>query len=315
MKFLILASLFVLSVVAEPEAEPQHHTAGFVRYTNGALVPEDTDSVKLAKAAHLSTKAFQPMPLQYVLKNMKTLKTPVTYAGTPYAHMPLNPYYGVYQPQVYGLQHQKVVAPQVYGGHIYQPHVYSMPAVHHMGKRDAEAEPEAEADAQYLSYYGTPATTYTGTYRYPAVYTSAYAYPTPAVKTAYTTAYRYPTAVNAAYTTSAYRFPTTYTTGAYRYPATVSTAYTAAGAYGLPAVHALGKREAEAEPEAEAEAQWLNYYGTPFTYNNAINRAYTIPSTYTYNTAFNTAYTYPSTYTYSTGYPYAYNGYPYAFRG
>merc|ERR1711963_124969 len=245
--------------------------------------------------------AFQPMPLQYVLKNMKTLKTPVTYAGTPYAHMPINPYYGVYQPQVYGLQHQKVVAPQVYGGHIYQPHVYSMPAVHHMGKREAEDEPEAEADAQYLSYYGTPATTYTGTYRYPAVYTSAYAYPTPAVKTAYTT--------------SAYRFPPTYTTGAYRYPATVSTAYTAAGAYGLPAVHALGKREAEAEPEAEAEAQWLNYYGTPFTYNNAINRAYTIPSTYTYNTALNTAYTYPSTYTYSTGYPYAYNGYPYAFRG
>merc|ERR1719346_379781 len=211
------------------------------------------------------------MPLQYVLKNMKTLKTPVTYAGTPYAHMPLNPYYGVYQPQVYGLQHQKVVAPQVYGGHIYQPHVYGMPAVHHMGKREAEAEPEAEADAQYLSYYGTPATTYTGTYRYPSVYTSAY---------------RYPTAVNAAYTTSAYRFPTTYTTGAYRYPATVSTAYTAAGAYGLPAVHALGKREAEAEPEAEAEAQWLNYYGTPFTYNNAINRAYTIPSTYTYSTGY-----------------------------
>ena len=38
--FQILASLFVLSVVAEPEAEPQHHTAGFVAYTNGALVPE-----------------------------------------------------------------------------------------------------------------------------------------------------------------------------------------------------------------------------------------------------------------------------------
>ena len=38
--FQILASLFVLSVVAEPEAEPQHHTAGFTAYTNGALVPE-----------------------------------------------------------------------------------------------------------------------------------------------------------------------------------------------------------------------------------------------------------------------------------
>ena len=38
--FQILASLFVLSVVAEPEAEPQHHTAGFTAYTNGALVPQ-----------------------------------------------------------------------------------------------------------------------------------------------------------------------------------------------------------------------------------------------------------------------------------
>ena len=27
-------------MVAEPEAEPQHHTAGFTAYTNGALVPE-----------------------------------------------------------------------------------------------------------------------------------------------------------------------------------------------------------------------------------------------------------------------------------
>ena len=44
--FQILATLFVPSVVAEPEAEPQNYTSGFVaytniyRFTNGALVPE-----------------------------------------------------------------------------------------------------------------------------------------------------------------------------------------------------------------------------------------------------------------------------------
>merc|ERR1712172_132257 len=63
MKFLILASLFVLSVVADPEAEAQHgldlthKTSGFVRYTNGAITPEDTDSVKAAKIQHHTLKA------------------------------------------------------------------------------------------------------------------------------------------------------------------------------------------------------------------------------------------------------------------
>jgi len=254
MKFLILASLFVLSVVAEPEAEPQHHTAGFVAYTNGALVPEDTDSVKAAKIQHLTAKAAlyaHQMPLKY------------------------------YQPQVYGVQHQQllqvprvgvlphhVVAPQVYlggssqvyGHHVYQPHVYGLPALRHFGKREAEAEPEAEAEAeaQFMNYYGTPASTYPVTYasqtgfRYP--YASAYTgYPTTTAYTGYpaTTAY------------TGYPATTAYT----GYPAT--TAYT-----GYPATTAY-----TGYPTTTA------YKGYPYTYN-------TLPTT-TFNTAYNTYGTYP----------------------
>merc|ERR1711956_84048 len=182
MKFLILASLFVLSVVVDPEAEAEairpldltHKTSGFVRYTNGAITPEDTDSVKAAKIQHHTLKA--------ALTDNK--KTPFAYA---FNHQ-------VYQPQVYGLHHQQqfaahqvapqnfyglhrqqqAFAPQVYGAHhqrqFVAPQVYGLhrqqQAVRYLGKRDAEAEPEAEAEAeaeaQYLSsqyygqYYGTP---------------------------------------------------------------------------------------------------------------------------------------------------------------
>merc|ERR1711935_181489 len=197
------------SVVAEPEAEPQHHTAGFVAYTNGALVPEDTDSVKAAKIQHLTAKAAlyaHQMPLKY------------------------------YQPQVYGVQHQQllqvprvgvlphhVVAPQVYlggssqvyGHHVYQPHVYGLPALRHFGKREAKAEPEAEAEAQYMNYYGTPASTYPVTYGYP---TAAYnRYPATTAYTGYpATAYTgYPTttAYTGYPTTTAYKgYPYTYNT-------------------------------------------------------------------------------------------------------
>ena len=49
-------------MVADPEAEAQfpldltHKTSGFVRYTNGAITPEDTDSVKAAKIQHHTLK-------------------------------------------------------------------------------------------------------------------------------------------------------------------------------------------------------------------------------------------------------------------
>jgi len=233
MKFLILASLFVLSVVADPEAEAQHgfthKTSGFVRYTNGAITPEDTDSVKAAKIQH------------HTLKAALTARKPVTYAA-------VNPFHQVYQPQVYGLHHQQqLVAPQVYGLHrqhqAFAPHVYglhhqqqfvtpqvyglhgniyNMPAVRHLGKREAEAEPEAEAEAEaqfygsqyYGQYYGTPARTYTtGAFRYPSAY--------------YTTGYPvntltgYPKTYNTALT----GYPSIYTTPYTGYPTTTYTGY------------------------------------------------------------------------------------------
>merc|ERR1711971_1056385 len=235
MKFLILASLFVLSVVADPEAEAQrpldltHKTSGFVRYTNGAITPEDTDSVKAAKIQHHTLKA--------ALNEEK--KTPFTYA--------VNPFHQVYQPQVYGLhQQQQFVAPKVYG--ISQQHQqvypgtngpYRVPAVRYLGKRDAEAEPEAEAEAEaqyygsqyYGQYYGTPASTYPlARYPYASAYTTGYP---STYNTAYTTGY--PSIYNTALTgyPSTYNlqraltgYPNTYNTALTGYPSIYNTAYT-----------------------------------------------------------------------------------------
>merc|ERR1712110_1340279 len=110
-------------------------------------------------------------------------------------------------------------------------------------------EAEAEAEAQYMNYYGTPATTYPITYGYPTTYTGY-----PAMKT-YT---GYP----AMKTYTGYPTTTAYT----GYP--ITTAYKGhhvyqPHVYGLPALRHFGKREAEAEPEAEA--QYVKYYGTPAT--------------------------------------------------
>merc|ERR1739844_7848 len=251
MKFLILASLFVLSVVADPEAEAQrpldltHKTSGFVRYTNGAITPEDTDSVKAAKIQHHTLKAAAT----------DDKKTPFTYA--------VNPFHQVYQPQVYGLhqqqqfvrpsvyglhrQHQIFADPRVYGLHhqqqfvaprvygIHQQHQqvlpgtggpYLMPAARHFGKRDAEAEPEAEAEAEaqyygsqyYGQYYGTPASTYPlARYSYASAYTTGYP---STYNTAYTTGY--PSIYNTALT----GYPSTYNTAYTGYPNTYNTAFT-----------------------------------------------------------------------------------------
>merc|ERR1712172_327982 len=248
MKFLILASLFVLSVVADPEAEAQHgldlthKTSGFVRYTNGAITPEDTDSVKAAKIQHHTLKA--------ALTDNK--KTPVTYA--------VNPFHQVYQPQVYGLhrQHQIFADPRVYGLHhqrqfvapqvfgVHQQHQqvlpgtggpYLMPAARHFGKRYAEAEPEAEAEAEaqyygsqyYGQYYGTPASTYPlARYPYASAYTTGYP---STYNTAYTTGYSsiYNTALTgypSTYNTDLTGYPSTYNTALTGYPSTYNTAFT-----------------------------------------------------------------------------------------
>jgi len=293
MKFLILASLFVLSVVADPEAEAQHgldlthKTSGFVRYTNGAITPEDTASVKAAKIQHHTLKA--------ALTDNK--KTPFTYA--------VNPFHQVYQPlpepRVYGLhQQQQFVRPSVYGLHgqhqIFAPHVfglhhqqqfvapkvygisqqhqqvypgtngpYRVPAVRYLGKRDAEAEPEAEAEAEaqyygsqyYGQYYGTPASTYPlARYPYASAYTTGY--PT-TYNTAYTTGY--PSIYNTALT----GYPSTYNTALTGYPTTYNTALT-----GYPSIYNT------------ALTGYPSVYNTAYTgYPNTFNTAYTgYPSIY-----------------------------------
>jgi len=350
MKFLIIGSLFVLSVSARPDAEPQFyrkgidHTSGFVRYTNGAIVPDDTASVKAVKAEHLMAKAYadsefetpeiigertpdvynniedteakpyakvqtsevrpnhkaQAMPLKTVMKTLKEMndenvqETPAIYA--------FNPYYQFYQPQVYGFQHQQVVAPQDYRRHFYQPRFY----VHHFGKRDAEAEaepePEAEADAQFYNYYGTYPTTYaTKGFAY-SFNTNTYPYTT-------TTYAGYPYATyNSAYA----RYPSTYNTYGY-YPNNYAKTVDASSLYATKAqpmplrhyVKTLANmktqmrivREAEADPEADAQyyGRYFNTYATPFTgygYPYGLNTYTGYPySTYrTYSNTYNNRY-------------------------
>merc|ERR1712088_566870 len=160
---------FVREAEAEPEAQYPHHTSGYVKYSSGAIVPEDTDSVKLAKAQHREAHEEQreneynhdqskedifgeegkpvtydfntpARPLRHYVQIFKqTQKTPeLTYA--------INPFYHVYQPHVYGY------APVVYQNSpkTYGYYANSAGVVHAVAKREAEAEPEA--DAQYYNW-------------------------------------------------------------------------------------------------------------------------------------------------------------------
>merc|ERR1711956_58004 len=256
MKFLILASLFVLSVVVDPEADAEairpldltHKTSGFVRYTNGAITPEDTHSVKAAKIQHHTLKAAltdnKKTPFAYAFNHQ--VYQPQVYGLHHQQQFAAQNFYGLHRqqqafaPQVYGVHHQQqFVAPQVYGAHHQRqfgaPQVYGLhrqqQAVRYLGKRDAEAEPEAEAEAeaeaQYLSsqyygqYYGTPASTYPLTrgfqgYPYAAAYTTGY-------PSTYNTALTgYPNTYNTALT----GYPNTYNTALTGYRSTYNTAYT-----------------------------------------------------------------------------------------
>merc|ERR1712027_270755 len=163
--FLVLA--LVAAVCAEPEADPQlllhtpyvkpvvpvvdatHYTAGVQKFSNGAVVPEDTMSVKLAKAQHFQAKAVEYMKKPYMV-------APVVYKA------PIAP-----------------VAPLAH--HTYAPYTYPY-AAHHFVKREAEAEPEADAQVLLNTYkagvlpytagvlpyaHHTYATSYMAPYSYP----------------------------------------------------------------------------------------------------------------------------------------------------
>merc|ERR1712223_1726440 len=256
MKFLIIACL-ALSAMAEPE--PQHDTYGFVKHLNGAVVPTDTTSVLEQKALHGAAHATAAVngykfPFGVAPVVRPTVKTVVEpQKVVPYTY-PLTYTY----PYTYGLHH-----PVTYGAH------YPTYGVHHLGKREAEAEAEADPAVLYANHYGSYAG-YPHTYGYPyATYGysySTYGYPytynvprvvapetaevkkvvTPVVKT-FPHVYGYP--LNYPGTTTKVVAPETKTVsgvtavpGVYGHPLT----YTYAG---VPTVHHLGKREAEAEAD------------------------------------------------------------------
>jgi len=165
---------FVREAEAEPKDDPKltpHHTSGYVKYNSGAIVPEDTASVKLAKAQHheahqerlenendqseedvFGEDGRQPArPLRHYIQLFKNTQTPVTYnqkvqVQTPAHIYAINPFYHVYQPRVYGY------APVVYQNNAkpYSYYAHSAGVVHAVAKREAEAEPEA--DAQYYNW-------------------------------------------------------------------------------------------------------------------------------------------------------------------
>merc|ERR1711951_160653 len=126
---------------AAPEADPQvlllaqplvygnAHTQihSEVKHANGAVVPDDTLSVKVAKAQHLTAKAnaYLNKPLVYTAPVVKTVATaPVVQQTLP-------------------LVHQTVASPIVSYTGAYPYHFIKREA-------DSEAPPEAEADPQVL---------------------------------------------------------------------------------------------------------------------------------------------------------------------
>merc|ERR1712088_1085538 len=173
MKFLILACL-VLSAVAEPE--PQHETVGFTKHLNGAVVPVDTTSVLQQKALHgaaHATAAVNGFKFPFYVRpavatpTVKAVEEVVQKQVVPYTleEKKVVPYaypltYGLQYPYTYGLHH-----PVTYGAHY---PTYPTYGVHHLGKREAEAEAEADPAVLYANHYGYPHTThgYPGLIRY-----------------------------------------------------------------------------------------------------------------------------------------------------
>ena len=177
-------------VAAEPETFHHlgaHATAGYVKHMNGAVVPDDTASVKAAKGLHMAAKhnavmsgyampyVYQPLvkPVAPVVKTVEVespkvvsykapavtytkpvVTQPITYT-VPTAHHVAAPITTYTHP----IAHTTYATPYVYGAH------------HLIHKREAEAD--AESDAQFLYtnalHYNTPYT-----YANPLVYNTPY---------------------------------------------------------------------------------------------------------------------------------------------
>merc|ERR1712178_338801 len=160
-----------------------HHTEGMTKQG----VPEDTDSVKLAKEQHKFAQHVEKVnKVQYVAPY-------TTYAGVPYVHHQVAPvathfiakreaeaeadpavfynaYNGVYSPYVStysAYPYTTAVAGYPYNKVYTTGYTYNTPAVHVLGKR------EAEADSDAALYYRTYGYTY-GAYPYRNVYGAWY---------------------------------------------------------------------------------------------------------------------------------------------
>merc|ERR1712024_88803 len=203
---------------------------------NGAVVPQDTASVQVAKGLHLNAKALVPpyqllrpkavvpsvtVPVTKIVTDDAVTKTDVdtqkviTYATPTYPFYSGYPYVAPYGAYPYTTTHTGVTP--IYTTPYTTTHtgvapVYTTP-YHHVIKREAEAE--AEADPALVYHHGGPHLTAPHNYQYgyPAAY--PYGYPT--------TTMGYP-----------YKYSTTY--GAYPY----KTPYTGvAPVYTAPMTHTI----------------------------------------------------------------------------
>jgi len=290
MRFLVIASVLAF-VAAEPETFHHlgaHATAGYVKHMNGAVVPEDTASVKAAKGLHMAAKhnaALNGYAMPYVYQPLVKPVAPVVKTVEVEAPKVVSYKAPEFKPITY-------TKPLVYTKPVVtQPLTYTAPAVHHVAapvttythpiattyttpyvygahhlihKREAEADAESDAQMYYTNAYPT---TYTTPYTYANAYTTPYTYASPMVyKTPLTT----------------YSVPKTYTY-------TTPYAYTSPMVYNTPYVHhTIAKREAESD--ADAQYYYGNYFGaypttytTPYTYSNAYTTPYTYGSPMVYN--------------------------------
>jgi len=189
---------------AAPEADPQvllaqplvygnAHTQihSEVKHANGAVVPDDTLSVKAAKAQHLTAKAnaYLNKPLVYTAPVVKTVATaPVVQQTLP-------------------LVHQTVASPIVSYTGAYPYHFIKREA-------DSEAQPEAEADPALLINGAYPSVYGAGLYGHQLV-NPAVTYTTPLVSNVATVAAKpiVPTVVKTPVVSYNYGLHTPLTTG------------------------------------------------------------------------------------------------------
>merc|ERR1712121_475872 len=173
------------------------------------------------------------------------------------------------------------------------------PYVHAIGKREAEAEPEA--DAQFISTYAAglpltntyaaPISTYT-TAAHVATPVSTYAAHVAAPISTYTTAAHIAAPVTTTYAAQAAYVAPSHTLTSYNNPQH----YTAVsnGVFGPKYIAKNGAVQHIVKREAEAEAQWLNpFYNTAAVVPSVYNTAAVVPSVYNAATVAPSVYTAP----------------------